>query len=65
MTEEPDHLQIKIRRSQSRKRNIMARILRDQGDHKGAFHIKIRDARKGEYKRIGVKDILNDYENED
>lgn len=37
------------RRSQQRKKNIYAKILRDQGDFKGAFSLKILD--KPHYKR--------------
>lgn len=37
--------------SRSYKRNIMAKTLKDSGDHKGAFSLKIVDARKGTYKR--------------
>jgi hypothetical protein len=49
----------------SKKRNIMAKHLRDQGDYKGAYAIKIIDPRKEEYKRkhMRVSDIVND-ENE-
>jgi hypothetical protein len=37
------------RRSQQRKKNIYAKILRDQNDFKGAFSLKIID--KPHYKR--------------
>jgi hypothetical protein len=52
--------EVKYERSKARKRNLIARSLRDQGDHKGAFHMKIRNPKKGEYKRMKVN--VNDYE---
>jgi len=56
--------EVKIQRSKSRKRNIMAKVLRDQGDHKGAFSIKVIDSRKGEYKRKRMR-VTEDYGNEE
>ncbi len=44
--------EIRDKRSWSRKKNYIAKSLRDQGDHKGVFALKIHDPRKGEYKRI-------------
>jgi hypothetical protein len=37
--------------SKKRRRNFMSRALRDQGDHKGAFALKIVSPKKGSYKR--------------
>lgn len=52
--------EIKVKRSQSRKKNIYAKALYDPGDHKGAFKIKIKDPRKGEYKRIKLSPNMTD-----
>lgn len=41
----------KFKHSVHRKRNIMAKALRDRGDHKGAFSLRVHDSRKQEYKR--------------
>lgn len=41
----------KERHSRRRKRNIMAKVLRDQGDLKGAFSLKVINPKKTEYKR--------------
>ncbi len=46
---------VREKRSRSRKRNIMAKSLRDQGDHKGAFALRIVDSRKSTYKREKIK----------
>lgn len=53
----------KYKHSLHRKRNIMAKSLRDHGDHKGAFALRVIDSRKNEYKRkrMRVKDI-DDYQ---
>lgn len=40
----------KYKHSKHRKRNLMAKALRDQGERKGAFGIRILDPKK-EYKR--------------
>ncbi len=47
-----------------RLRNKYAKSLRDQGDHKGAFSLKVHDARKTEYKRekMRVTDINDEEE---
>lgn len=37
------------------KRNMMAKHLRDQGEHKGAFSLKVIDSRKGDYKRVKLR----------
>ena len=37
------------------RRNPFAKKLRDYGEHKGAFALKIIDSRKQEYKRIKMK----------
>lgn len=52
------------KRSRSRKKNIMAKALRDRGDLKGAFALKVIDSRKSEYKRerIKVNEVLNESE---
>lgn len=47
----------------SRRRNIMAKHLRDQGDLKGAFSLKIIDSRKEEYKRKHMR--VSDIEDEE
>lgn len=44
--------------SQRRKKNIYAKILRDSGERKGAFALKVVDPRKGTYKREKL-DIRN------
>jgi len=47
----------------SRRRNLVAKHLRDQGDLKGAFSLKIIDSRKEEYKRKKMR--VSEIENED
>lgn len=46
-------------RHSQRRKNKYAKLLRDQGDFKGAFSLKVINPKKGEYKRerITVKDI--------
>lgn len=39
------------RHSRRRKRNVIAKILRDTGDMKGAFSLRIINPKKGTYKR--------------
>ena len=43
--------EIREERSRTRKKNYIAKSLRDQGDHKGAFSLKIISPKKEEYKR--------------
>lgn len=47
-----------------RLRNKYAKSLRDQGEHKGAFSLKVIDSRKQEYKRtkMRVTDINDEEE---
>lgn len=49
-----------------KKRNKYAALLRDQGDFKGAFSIKVVDPRKEEYKRkkLRVTEILDEEDSE-
>lgn len=53
----------RTRRFRHRRRNLAVRELKDPGDHKGAYHMKIHDDRKGEYRRIKMK--VTDYDNEE
>ena len=55
----------KYKHSLHRKRNMIAKALRDPNEHKGAFALKVHDSRKSEYRRIrmNVKDV--DYDNEE
>ena len=57
----------KIERSKNRNSNFIAKSLRDQGDRKGAFKLRVVNPKKGEYKRerINVKDFDNEYQEED
>lgn len=48
---EMSDLETKYKHSLKHKRNMMAKHLRDTGEHKGAFALKVIDSRKGEYKR--------------
>jgi len=41
----------KEKHSNNYRRNMVAKRLRDTGDHKGAFAIKVIDGRKKQYKR--------------
>ena len=45
--------------SKRRKRNFISRALRDQGDHKGAFALRVISPKKSTYKRekISPRDI--------
>jgi hypothetical protein len=54
----------KYKHSLHRKRNIMAKSLRDHGDHKGAFALRVIDSRKNEYKRkrMKISDIYDEEE---
>lgn len=49
----------KERHARKRKKNIMAKILRDTGEHKGAFSLKIINPKKTRYKRekVNLKNI--------
>lgn len=49
----------KERHSRRRRKNIMAKILRDPGERKGAFALRIVNPKKKEYKRekIDIKNI--------
>ncbi len=42
----------KVKRSQSRKRNFIAKSIKDYGEHKGAFSLRVLPAKKQEYKRL-------------
>lgn len=48
-------LETKQKHSLHYKRNMMAKHLRDQGDHKGAFSLKVHDSRKVDYKRVKLR----------
>ena len=54
----------KYKHSTHRKHNLIAKTLRDSGEHKGAFAMKIIDSRKQEYKRqkLRVEMIEMDYD---
>ena len=47
-------IETKFKRSKHRKQNLIAKALRDQGERKGAFGIRILDPKK-EYKREKMK----------
>lgn len=55
---------IDTRVKHSRKRNLLAKHLRDPNEHKGAFALKVVDHRKNNYKRakIRINNIQNDEE---
>lgn len=55
--------EIREKRSHSRKKNYIAKALKDQGDHKGAFALKVIDPRKQEYKRTRMR--VNELDEED
>lgn len=55
--------EVKIQRSRSRKRNLITKVLHDPNEFKGAFHMKIIDPRKGEYKRKRMR-ITEYYDDE-
>ena len=51
--------------SQRRKRNKLAQILRDPGEHRGAFSLKVIDSKKQIYKRRKLRVTeVNDIESE-
>lgn len=54
----------KLKSEKYSKRNKYAKSLRDQGDLKGAFSLKVIDSRKEEYKRkkLRVTEILDEEE---
>ena len=39
----------------SKRRNLQAKKLRDHGEHKGAFSLRVIDPRKEQYKRVRIK----------
>ena len=53
----------RYKHSLNRKRNIIAKSLRDTGDRKGAFSLKVIDPRKNGYKRKKMRvQEIDDYE---
>jgi len=54
---------LRQKRSNKFTRNKYAKALRDQGDFKGAFSLKIVDSRKQEYKRSKVR--INNIDDEE
>lgn len=48
-------IESKIKHSLHYKRNLAAKALRDQGELKGAFKMKVIDSRKQEYKRVKLR----------
>lgn len=46
---------MKFKHSLHRKRNLIAKSLRDTGERKGAFALKVQNPKKGEYKREKLK----------
>lgn len=54
----------KERASRRRKQNFYAKILRDPGDHKGAFALRIIPSKKQQYKRekLNPRIVQEDYE---
>lgn len=57
----------KYLRDKKRSRNMVAKALRDQGDHKGAFSVKIISPKKSKYKRkkVDVKNVEQYIEEDD
>jgi len=53
-------------RDKKRSRNLIAKSLRDQGDHRGAFSLRTINPKKTKYKRkkVDVKDV-EQYSEED
>lgn len=56
---------LKEKVSYKRKRNVMAKLLRDQGDYKGAFSLKVVNPKKEKYKREKVNINKLEIENEE
>jgi len=55
----------KLKASKKRKRNMIAKSLRDNGDKKGAFALKVINPKKTEYKRKKLNPrVIGDDEDE-
>lgn len=46
---------MKFKHSLNHKRNMMAKHLRDSGDHKGAFSLRVISPKKTQYKRTKIR----------